>query len=354
VIPLGVLWLLAPWFAVSVACGDDFTCAIARGGGVRCWGANATAELGDGTTQKSSVPVALAIGGVSQLTAGSHACAVAGGRLQCWGGDFWVGQHTRPRPIARYGRVTSASVGGEYTCAVGSDKKVLCGGSGEGGELVAGMDQHGHATQPAFVTGLDAVKQVAAGSFHACALGTDGRVRCWGANSWSHFVPGSERSIPLPRSIEKLDLVDQIAVGTSDTCALRKGEVFCWGENLAGRLGDGTREDRDTPMHVNGLPPIVAISAGASVTCALDAEGDVWCWGDNVHGNVGSPGYSAAPPRRVSGVRHGKSISCGRNHCCATDAEGRAWCWGSNELGQLGTGKSVPQADSPAPVVQGL
>jgi alpha-tubulin suppressor-like RCC1 family protein len=107
-------------------------------------------------------------------------------------------------------------------------------------------------------------------------------------------------------------------------------------------------------MHVNGLPPIVAISAGASVTCALDAEGDVWCWGDNVHGNVGSPGYSAAPPRRVSGVRHGKSISCGRNHCCATDAEGRAWCWGSNELGQLGTGKSVPQADSPAPVVQGL
>src|SRR5439155_18219400 len=158
------------------------------------------------------------------LAAGTHTCAVSGGRLYCWGGDFWVGQHTRPREIARYGRVSTVSVGGEYTCVVSAGHKVLCGGSGEGGELVAGMEQHGHATQPVPVQGIEvAVKQVAAGSFHACALGSDGQVRCWGSNSWSHFVPGSDKSIPIPRMIEKLDRVDQIAVGITDTCALRQG-----------------------------------------------------------------------------------------------------------------------------------
>lgn len=32
------------------------------------------------------------------------------------------------------------------------------------------------------VPGLDSVRQVAVGSHYACALHTDGRVRCWGQN----------------------------------------------------------------------------------------------------------------------------------------------------------------------------
>jgi len=79
-----LVWLLAPWLAVSVACGDHFTCALTRGGTVECWGGNATSELGDGTTRQSGVPVAVSgLGGVTQLGAGTHACASSGGRLYC-------------------------------------------------------------------------------------------------------------------------------------------------------------------------------------------------------------------------------------------------------------------------------
>src|SRR5262252_1816205 len=133
---MSILWLLAPWFAVSVAAGDGFTCALTREHTVRCWGTNTTAEVGDGTTTQRGIPVEIAgLREVSQIASGSHTCVVEHGGLQCWGGDFWVGEHTRPRPIQRYGAVSSVAVGSEFTCAIGSDRHARCGGTGEDEQL---------------------------------------------------------------------------------------------------------------------------------------------------------------------------------------------------------------------------
>jgi alpha-tubulin suppressor-like RCC1 family protein len=65
-----------------------FTCALTLDGRAYCWGENLYGQLGDGTGQPSSVPVAV-VGNhsFSSLAAGhEHACGVTAGQaIYCWG-----------------------------------------------------------------------------------------------------------------------------------------------------------------------------------------------------------------------------------------------------------------------------
>jgi alpha-tubulin suppressor-like RCC1 family protein len=74
-----------------------FTCALVSGGSgdqiVQCWGANDTAQLGNGTTSDTSIPTTVPeLQGVSAVyCGGAHACAVIGQTepksLKCWGSN---------------------------------------------------------------------------------------------------------------------------------------------------------------------------------------------------------------------------------------------------------------------------
>jgi alpha-tubulin suppressor-like RCC1 family protein len=79
--------------AVAVSAGWQHTCAVLADGTAACWGSNAFGQLGDGTTTDAlaAVPVR-GLADVRAISAGwwQHSCAVSGdGAAQCWGLNEW-------------------------------------------------------------------------------------------------------------------------------------------------------------------------------------------------------------------------------------------------------------------------
>jgi hypothetical protein len=72
---------------LTVGCAD-YTCALLHSGRVRCWGANRTGQLGNGTTnERSMVTDVLDLHDAVQLAGGpGHACALLRSEeVKCWG-----------------------------------------------------------------------------------------------------------------------------------------------------------------------------------------------------------------------------------------------------------------------------
>jgi alpha-tubulin suppressor-like RCC1 family protein len=106
-VPVGVWGLGSGVAAISV--GLDYACAVTSAGAARCWGANNEGELGNGSTTGSLAPVGVSTlsAGVVAISAGNdHTCALlSGGGVQCWGDNPWgqLGNGTTTRstvPVA--------------------------------------------------------------------------------------------------------------------------------------------------------------------------------------------------------------------------------------------------------------
>jgi hypothetical protein len=119
------------------------TCAL-QAGAVRCWGANANGQLGDGTTTTQPSPITVALGGTATDIAlsSTHACAIVDGGVKCWGmnQDGCLGDGTttnRPTPdwgggiVAGSGALEVATTD-RNTCVLLSDHTISCWGGGYG------------------------------------------------------------------------------------------------------------------------------------------------------------------------------------------------------------------------------
>lgn len=308
--------------------------------------------------------------GVESISSGNGTtCAVStAGALKCWGlgdygqiGDRW--NLDRSTPTDTYGmssgvRQVSVSPTGKSVCAVTTAGAAKCWGNNDRGQL--GNSSTVQSWGPSNVTDLASdVVQVAVGGSYACALTTAGAVKCWGANGVGELGNPSVSGDQLaPVDVSGLSSgVSSIGVGLQHACALMSdGTVKCWGQNSDGRLGDGTITARATPVTVYNVTGASGLSVGQVHTCVI-VDGGVTCWGGNDAGQLGDGAtYGGnAVPTAVTGLpSNAISISAGGYHTCAAFAGGEARCWGSNNNGvglggQLGNG-TVTNSPSPVPV----
>ncbi|MDA3033791.1 MAG: hypothetical protein O3A28_02035, partial [Actinomycetota bacterium] len=165
----------------SITAGRNHTCALLATGAVKCWGHNASGQLGDGTTTDRLTPTAATglASGVTAITTGrNHTCALlATGAVACWGynpdGRLGDGSTTdRHTPTAVTGLpsdVTAITAGTEHTCALLGTGAVTCWGNNASGQLGDNTTTDRHT--PTAVTGLPSdVTAITAGTEHTCAL----------------------------------------------------------------------------------------------------------------------------------------------------------------------------------------
>jgi hypothetical protein len=183
----------------SVAAGPMHTCAASADGRVLCWGYGEDGALGDGDIHARNcwtetaphtgpglpghyrkcegpepvfpIPRLVAgIMGVTALAAGRGAtCAVADGRLLCWG----KGYGAKPVPM---------SIDRPVVDVVGDDE-MFCARDREAGVHCFGDDSRGPRREPARVAAFDRATSIAASRGRACAVVEGGRIRCSGRSA---------------------------------------------------------------------------------------------------------------------------------------------------------------------------
>lgn len=293
---LPVTDLGADFTASDIQCGSDFACALSTAGKVKCWGNGRYGQLGVALTNRTNIgrkkdemgtklPYLSLPTPVTQITTGyGHACAVAGGKVFCWGQN------------------NSGQTGLEQAAV----------------NVYLPTDE----TQPKLTVKLEdsatevAIESVKAGGDFTCALyqasgnGLPGRrkIKCWGLNSLGQLGLGVATKMigrlagTMGAMLPELNLgfsnIAQLETHDRHTCVTSKqGALKCWGRNSSGQLGLGDRITRGTNPDQMGskLPfielslPVLSISNGAiaSTTCAILINHEIKCWGDGSSGALG-------------------------------------------------------------------
>jgi len=267
----------------AISSGDHHTCARLREpASIKCWGDNHGGQLGLGNTQFIG-DEADEMAELSSVDLGAGAPA------------------------------TNVSAGYAHTCAVLTDGAVKCWGNNDYGQLGIGDTRRRGDGQNELGDNLKAVElgarlgalSVVTGGSHTCAIRSDHRVTCWGANTFgqlglgdtNHRGDGSdELGIELP-PIDVGDSVGQVVAGDFHTCVLLSGgSVKCWGYGLYGQLGQGSSENiGDDPGELEALPAIDLgrgrtareLASGGYHVCAVLDDDSVKCWGANSYGQLG-------------------------------------------------------------------
>jgi alpha-tubulin suppressor-like RCC1 family protein len=188
----------------AIAAGSRHTCALADQGAAYCWGRNTHGELGNGSTGDQNVPVPVSnmTSGVVSIAGGFyHTCGVTGsGAARCWGynnngqlGDNSTDSSTIPVQVSGLtSGVVAVGTGNYFSCALTEAGGVKCWGNNGGSNQTLGAGPGGDALVPIQVTGLMSGAVALASLYnHSCAVTNAGAAKCWGDNFFDQIGDGN-------------------------------------------------------------------------------------------------------------------------------------------------------------------
>jgi cysteine-rich repeat protein len=318
---------------LKLAVGDGHSCALCEGGYVRCWGDNVDGQLGLGHKlfegDRHPYQILNASNGPNIVDLGGEAAI-----------DITAG----------YG----------FTCVILTGGSVRCWGQNDTGQLGLGntIDMAGQVGSAInFGSGLSATV-ISANMGYACAVLSDGTVRCWGDNTYGLLGLGNKSPVLSGTvALASGTFVTSVVAGCSHACALISGgAIHCWGDNYLGEFGIGSSTPIDTTVALpssygnvglkNGRTA-TSISVGASISCSLLNDGELECWGYNNVGQLGLGSTQTVGDDEMPGstgiVSTGTTaviqIVHGGEHACVLYANSAGMkCWGGNGEGELGYG----------------
>ena len=310
--------------------------ALKSDGTVWCWGWNAYAQLGNGTTNDSWTPTQTGLTATPPLTnvvkLGGRPyftlAEKADGTIWAWGMNQYgqMGDNTVNTPLS----IPQVAV------------PVMVSNSAPGGQINGAL-------------------QITCGYQFGAALATNGTVWTWGSGSHGELGQGAVNPSYISAQVPGLTNITAISAGWFHILALKSdGTVWAWGENAHGEVGDGTVVNRSSPVQVLNVSNILAVSGGDNHSSALAADGTIWKWGINDLGELGNGTTNATAnpfPTQILTDRFGNGFSnvvmmAARDyHNIAVKADGSVWMWGANDQGQCGEGTTNNYCWRPVPVV---
>jgi alpha-tubulin suppressor-like RCC1 family protein len=223
---------------------------------------------------------------------------------------------------------------------------------------------------------------IAGAGQNAYAIGSDGKLYAWGANSVGGLGNGDTTNSDTPVVVSLPAGVTPTAIAGAEQNAYAigsDGNLYAWGNNTVGQLGNGTScvgPCTLTPVVVSlpsGVTP-TAIAADSDAAYAIGSDGKLYAWGGNSAGELGN-GTSTGPDTCFIGVSCGTTpapvllpsgvtptaIAGGYETAYALGSDGNLYAWGEDSLGELGTGTTgpdtcmapvaIPCGTTPAPVL---
>ena len=281
-----------------------------------------------------------------------HVCGLdAAGRVLCWG-DNHLGQlgiadstsETAPRFITDDSeRFITVAAGGEHSCALRDDGRVLCWGNNTNGESIGARG--GTIMTPTLVsvsmaTPPPPLESITAGGSHSCAIGA-GELWCWGERDFLGFAS----DVSFMTRIGTRNDWTMASLGMTHSCGIAGGELLCWGTNNSGEAGGSISPfvTTPTPITISGKVPIY-VGAGNEKTCGIYAtaadapSGELWCWGKNEQHEIEpATNTPVTSPRQIGTSAGWSSVTAGAHGICGI-RDGNALCWGMYYQGGGGDG----------------